>query len=94
MINRIIEKKHNVVILQYYKVQNTINSCKTIAQLKSAERMVENLANWWVSFRPMSKPFEFIDDLEPNARIKELTSLCSRKYKEIIDKKGENDNIF
>lgn len=76
-------KEHDIIITQYNKVRDVINSCETIEQTESARKMLRNLANWWVSDRPLVKPFEFNDNNEPIDRIGELEDLLNNKVIEL-----------
>lgn len=83
MIFENFEKKYNLFKQQYQKVRDTINSCETIEQWNSAKRMLKNLSNWWVSDRPMVKPFSYKDVNEPVDRIGELERLLFKKKEEL-----------
>jgi hypothetical protein len=76
-------KEHDIIITQYNKVRDVINSCETIEQTESARKMLRNLANWWLSDRPLVKPFEFNDNNEPIDRIGELEDLLNNKVIEL-----------
>ena len=45
--------------------------------------MLKNLSNWWVSDRPMVKPFSYKDVNEPVDRIGELERLLFKKKEEL-----------
>jgi len=76
-------KEHDIIITQYNKVRDVINSCETIEQTESARKMLRNLANWWLSDRPLVKPFKFNDNNEPIDRIGELEDLLNNKVIEL-----------
>lgn len=84
MIFENFEKKYDIFKQQYNKVRNVINSVETIEQWGSAKRMLKNLSNWWVSDRPMVKPFSYKDVNEPVDRIAELERLLLKKKDEIV----------
>jgi hypothetical protein len=77
------EKEYDLMKIQYNKVRDTINSVKTLDQWKSAKTMLTNLSNWWVSDRPLIKPFTFKTINEPVERIGELEQLLLKKKEEL-----------
>ncbi len=77
--------KYNIILKQHHKILQTIDSCKTIAHIDSTERMISNLANWWVSEEPVVKPFEFKSIAEPLERVLILTMHLNHKRNKIYN---------
>lgn len=76
---------NRLVIIQYNKIKSTINSSKTVEQLDVCRNMINSVSKWWVSERPLVKPFDFNYELEPNQRISELEKHLLNKRKEIVN---------
>ena len=77
------EKRYILFKTQYNKARDVINSVETFDQWNSAKRMLNNLSNWWVSERPLVKPFSYKKSSEPVSRIAELERLLTKKLNDL-----------